>query len=87
MVGDLSAQSKLSEDPEAELRRTWYALVVLQGACSWKWSPDSKFAVECHGDLVFMPRSLIKGMACIERWTVQVKAHGGLCVADILYSM
>jgi hypothetical protein len=54
---------------------------------TYKWSPDSKLAVECHGDFVFVSCSLIKGVARIKRWTIQVKAHSGLCVADVFHSM
>lgn len=41
--------------------------------------------MECHGDLVLVSCSLVKGVARIEGRAVQVQAHGRLRVAHVLH--
>lgn len=53
----------------------------------YKRSPLSKFAPECHLDSRPVPCPLVKGLAGLERGTVQVQTDSTLCVAGIFHTM
>lgn len=55
--------------------------------CRLIWSPLSIFAPEGHLDSVLVPRSLVKGLARLERGAVEMQAGCALCVADILHTV
>lgn len=50
-------------------------------------SPFSKLAVEGHLDFVFVSSPLVKGVAAVEGWAVQMQADGRLCVAYVLHTV
>lgn len=54
---------------------------------SYKWSPLSIFAPEGHLDGIPMAWPLVKGLAGLKWWTVQVQTDCALCVADIFHTM
>lgn len=54
---------------------------------TYKRSPLSKFAPECHLNRVSMPCPLVKGLAGLEGRAVQVQTDSALSVADVLHTM
>lgn len=64
-----------------------YVLKQKKKKVPYIWSPLSKFAPEGHLDSVLVPCPLVKGLAHLERGTVQVQADCALCVADVFHTV
>lgn len=56
-------------------------------SCTYADSPFSKLAVEGHRDFVLVPSPLIKGVAGVKGWAVQMQADSRLCVAYVLHTV
>lgn len=79
------AQARGKHSSLQGLRTQYWAASVLSH--TYTVSSFSKLAVEGHLDFVLVSSPLIKGVAAVKGWAVQMQANGSLCVAYILHTV